>query len=153
MLFIWLPIIFLPQWWQLTARHSFHVTMEVLILAVTEQFVSSRFYSYLSLQIKIINSFLECFPLLFVTYSCSVKLQFSCYVVSKTLKFFHFISKWQPECCLTVWDNQSSEKLYFSQKLNPKSYIRWQKKRNWIIFNRLSVIQNQPRRLVVGHPV
>ena len=38
-------------------------------------------------------------------------------------------------------------------KQNPKSATSVDKKQNYIIFNRLSVIQNQHRRLVEGHPV
>ena len=43
--------------------------------------------------------------------------------------------------------------LDFGLKQNPKYATSIDKKQNWIIFNRLSVIQNQHRRLVVGHPV
>ena len=44
--------------------------------------------------------------------------------------------------------------LDFDLKQNPKCATSVDKKQNWIIFNRLSVglIQNQHRRLVVGHP-
>ena len=51
------------------------------------------------------------------------------------------------------WDNQWSEMLDFGLKKNPKYATSVDKKQNWIIFNRWSVIQNQHRRLVVGHPV
>ena len=40
-----------------------------------------------------------------------------------------------------------------SPKQNPKSAVSVYNLRNRFISNRLSVIQNQHRRLVVGHPV
>ena len=43
--------------------------------------------------------------------------------------------------------------LDFGLKQNHKCATSVDKKQNWIIFNRLSVIQNQYRRIVVGHPV
>ena len=67
--------------------------------------------------------------------------------------FFHFISKWPPQRSLTLWDDQWTEMLDCGLKQNPKCATSTDKKQNWIIFNRLSVIQNQHRRLVVGHPV
>ena len=69
------------------------------------------------------------------------------------LYFVHSISKWPPELSLTLFDNQWSEMLDFSLKQNPKCATSVDKKQNWIIFNRLSVIQNQHQQLVVGHPV
>ena len=55
---------------------------------------------------------------------------------------------------MTLWDKQWSEILQFGIKQNPKYVTSVDKKRkNWIIFNRLSVIQNQHRPLVVGHLV
>ena len=43
--------------------------------------------------------------------------------------------------------------LDFGLKQDPKYATSVEKKHKWIIFNRLSVIQNQHRQLVVGHPV
>ena len=54
---------------------------------------------------------------------------------------------------LTESKSQRSEIFDFGIKQNPKYAISVDKKQNWIIFNRVSVIQNQHRRLVVGHPV
>ena len=67
--------------------------------------------------------------------------------------FFHLFSKWPPQRSLKLWDDQWSEMLDCGLKQNPKCATSTDKKQNWIIFNRLSVIQNQHRRLVVGHPV
>ena len=45
------------------------------------------------------------------------------------------------------------QQLDFGLKQNQKFATSVDKKKNMIIFNRLSVIQNQHRRLVMGHPV
>ena len=54
---------------------------------------------------------------------------------------------------MTLLDNQWPEMLDFDLKQNPKYSTSVDKNQNSIISNRLSAIQNQHRRLVVGHPV
>ena len=51
--------------------------------------------------------------------------------------------------CTDQWSAVNGSGL----KQNPLSAVSVYNLRNRFIFNRLSVIQNQHRRLVVGHPV
>ena len=65
--------------------------------------------------------------------------------------FFPLHFKRPPECCSTVWDGQVRTAWCLRQ--NPKYATSVDNKRNWIISNCLSVIQNKHRRLYIKHSV
>ena len=59
--------------------------------------------------------------------------------------------EWPPVRSFSLWDDQWSEMFDFGLNQNHKYATSVDKRLNWIIFNRLSVIQIQHWWLIIWH--